>query len=57
MCEYISRKKDVKEEIRSPTTITSINLILICFRHIKNCKIVKNKDSQRAKFPKEGAIS
>ena len=49
--------KDIKEATNNPLTLTVINFNLLFFLEVKNWEIAKNKDSQSAKFPKEGAIS
>jgi len=36
MCTYINKKKDVKEEINSPLTLTAINFNLLFFLEVKN---------------------
>ena len=57
ICTYTNKKKDIKEAISNPLTPIVTNFNLLFFREVKNWKIAKNKDSQSAKFPKEGAIS
>ena len=57
MCTYINKKKDVKEEINNPLTLTAINFNLLFFLEVKNWEIAKHKDNQSEKYPKAGTIN
>ena len=56
-CEYINKKKDIKEEISNPMTLIVINFDFLFFFETKNWEIAKNSDNQSERFPKYGAIN
>ena len=57
MCKYINIKKEIKEEISNPMTLTEINFIFLFFLEAMNWEKAKNNDNQRARFPKDGTIN
>ena len=57
MCKYINIKKEIKEEISNPMTLTEINFRFIFFLETMNWKKAKSNDNQRARFPKDGTIN
>ena len=57
ICTYISKKKDIKEEINNPLTLKVIKFNLFSFLEVKNWEIAKSKDNQSDKYPKVGAIN
>ena len=57
ICKYISKKKDVKDEISNPMTLMEIKFEFLFFFEAINWEIEKSNDNQSAKFPKDGIIN
>ena len=55
--EYINKKKDISEKIKSPITLIFMKFDFLFIFETKNWEIEKNRDNKSDRFPKNGTIN